>query len=84
MLGYQWVWVGEEFGTERKLKWIEDLDTTEIYPHGCIFTSDRQILLISHWDSHCTFLCFSRDKIERLVEEANLEGFYCTPKTQVY
>lgn len=24
-LGYEWVWVGDEFCTERKLYWIDDL-----------------------------------------------------------
>jgi len=24
-IGYEWAWVGDEFGTERKLYWIDDL-----------------------------------------------------------
>ncbi|MEM7590280.1 MAG: DUF2711 family protein [Cyanobacteria bacterium P01_A01_bin.83] len=83
-LDYKWAWLGDEFCTERKLKWIDDLNTTKFYCHGCIFTPDRQILLVSHWDSHCTFLCSNEDNIAQLVKEAELEGFYCTPKTEVY
>jgi hypothetical protein len=26
-IGHQWVWGGDEIGTERKLYWIEDLKT---------------------------------------------------------
>lgn len=83
-LGYKWAWLGDEFCTERKLKWIEELDIAEIYCHGCIFTPDHKILLVSHWDSHCTFLCSSKGKISQFVQEAELEGFYCTPQTEVY
>ena len=84
-LGYKWVWLGDEFCTERKLEWIDDLETTEKIPcHGCIFTPDHKILMISHWDSHCTFFCSSREKISTFLAQAKLEGFYCTPQTEVY
>lgn len=84
-LGYEWAWLGDEFCTERKLEWIDDLNTTEKFPvHGCIFTPDCEVLLVSHWDSHCTFLCSSKEKIRQFAKEAELEGFYCTPQTEVY
>jgi hypothetical protein len=28
-LGYEWLWIGDEFDTERKLRWIEDLKSQE-------------------------------------------------------
>jgi len=41
-LGYEWVWVGDEFGTARKLYWIEDLkgpDADVTARHHCnVFT----------------------------------------------
>jgi hypothetical protein len=32
LLGYEWVWVGDEFGTERKLYWIDDLKNQKSGP----------------------------------------------------
>src|SRR5208282_687489 len=62
-LGYEWVWVGDEFGTERKLHWIDDLKGQETGPtgdHHCnVFTPDKQLLWTTHWDSHFSFLCSS-------------------------
>ncbi|WP_342630607.1 DUF2711 family protein [Marinobacter alkaliphilus] len=84
-LGHNWLWVGDEFGTERKLHWIDDLiEKDEIPSHGCIFTHDHGLLVTTHWDSHCSFLCSSREAIERLLSSQPFEGFYCTPETEVY
>ena len=85
LLGFEWLWVGDEFGTERKLHWIDDLMSSDEVPsHGCIFTPDHRILITTHWDSHCSFLCSSRDWIEKILEVDNFEGFYCTENTEVY
>jgi hypothetical protein len=84
-IGYEWLWVGDEFGTERKLNSIDDLiEKDEIPPHGCVFTHDHNILVATHWDSHCSFLCSSKKTIENILEFDDFEGFYCTPKTEVY
>ncbi|GAB3255117.1 DUF2711 family protein [Chitinimonas naiadis] len=85
--GYEWVWVGDELCTERKLHWIEDLkaDDTELTSGPCnVFTPDKRILWTTHWDSHFSFFCASSAVIARLAEQSNLEGFSCTPTTQVY
>jgi hypothetical protein len=58
-LGYQWVWVGDEFGTERKLYWIDDLKNQECGPTSGrknVFTPDKRVLWTTHWDSHFSFL----------------------------
>jgi len=84
-LGFDWFWVGDEFGTERKLHWIIDLIEKDYIPsHGCVFKHEHSILVTTHWDSHCSFLCSSRDLIEKLLSTESFEGFYCTPKTEVY
>lgn len=86
-LGHDWVWVGDEFCTERKLHWIGDMMSAENSPIvGCvnIFTPDKSLLWTVHWDSHFTFLCGSRAELERLKLSERLEGFFCTPSTQVY
>ncbi len=84
-LGHEWLWVGDEFASERKLMWIDDLlEKNEIPSHGCIFTHDHSLLVTTHWDSHCSFLCSSKETVERILEIDDFEGFYCTEKTEVY
>lgn len=84
-IGYDWLWVGDEFGTERKLYWIDDLiEKDEVPSHGCVFTHDQNLLITTHWDSHCSFLCSTRDRIERILALDHFEGFFCSEKTEVY
>lgn len=84
-LGHYWLWIGDEFDTERKLHWIDDLfEKDEIPSHGCVFTHDHSLLVTTHWDSHCSFLCSSRETIEKILSAESFEGFYCTAKTEVY
>lgn len=83
-LGHEWVWVGDEFGTERKLYWIEDLKGQEAGPtrgHRNIFTPDKRILWTTHWDSHFSFLCSAKGNLANIQV---FEGFSCTPQTEVY
>jgi len=85
-LGYQWVWVGDEFGTERKLIWIEDLKgpTAKATSGHCnVFTPDKELLWTTHWDSHFSFLCSSRHNLAAIQEANQFEGFFCTPLTEV-
>jgi len=86
-LGYEWLWVGDEFCTERKLRWIDDLkNQDEGLTRGRfnLFTPDKQFLWTSHWDSHFSFLCSSREKLEAIQHQSSLEGFFCTQSTEVY
>ena len=85
--GYDWVWVGDELCTERKLHWIDDLknpDSTVTQGHCNVFTPDKKILWTTHWDSHFSFFCSSKETVTRLSLEASLEGFACDATTQVY
>jgi hypothetical protein len=86
-LGYKWVWVGDEFSTERKLYWIEDLMTHEAkatWGHCNVFTPDKALLWTTHWDSHFSFLCSSERNVAAIQEKYQFEGFACTPLTEVY
>ena len=84
-LGHEWLWVGDEFCTERKLHWIDDLMVKDEVPsHGCLFTHDHSLLVTTYWDSHCSFLCSSTETIEQILDIQKFEGFYCTEKTEVY
>lgn len=83
-LGYDWVWIGDEFATERKLHYIDDLivDDKEIGA-GMIFTPDYQLLIATVWGVSSLFICSSKQMIERIRQFTDFEGFYCTPQTQV-
>ena len=86
-LGHEWVWVGDEFCTERRLHWIEDLKT-EMQPtiqgHCNVLSPDKSILWTVHWDSHFSFICSSQENLNRLGIARRLEGFFCNPNTGVY
>ena len=84
-MGHQWVWLGDEHCTERKLHFVQDLiDSTELPRVKNIFTHQNEILLTAHWDSHFTLICGSRADLERLIAQCDLEGFYCTEETKIY
>ena len=86
-LGYEWLWIGDEFCTERRLYWIDDLKEQNNGPirgHCNAFTPDKQLLWTTHWDSHFSFLCSSRDNLLAIESTSKLEGFFCTQATEVY
>jgi hypothetical protein len=86
-LGYEWLWIGDEFCTERKLHWIDDLKNQEHGPSRGrvnLFTPDKQLLWTIHWDSHFSFLCSSKEKLAAIHNTSGIEGFWCTPSTEVY
>lgn len=85
--GYEWVWVGDEFCTERKLYWIDDLkkpDSTATQGHCSVFTPDKSMLWTTHWDSHFSFFCGSKEVVAALSVDERFEGFECNAATQVY
>ena len=85
--GHQWVWVGDEFCSERKLHWIEDLKNESIPTvkgRSNVFSPDKSLLWSVHWDSHFSFLCSSRENLDRLEVASLLEGFFCNAETEVY
>ena len=67
--GHDWIWLGDEFGTERRLKDIDDLlvsnkldlDRNNLFMHNTgryhLFTHDNELLVTTHWDSHFSMLC---------------------------
>lgn len=83
-LGYDWVWCGDEFATERKLYFIDDLIQSDtLMWNGRIFTPDYELLIGAIYNIGSVFICSSRDKIEQMRQAYPFEGFYCTPTTQV-
>ncbi len=86
-LGYEWVWIGDEHCTERKLRWIEDLkdpSSTATQGNCSVFTPNKKVLWTTHWDSHFSFLCGSKDVIAKLAKRPELEGFECSANTEVH
>jgi hypothetical protein len=84
-MGYDWVWVGDEFCTERALQWIDDiLDHDAIPRAGNTFTPDYKLLLTTHWDSHCSYICGDKERVSQIVDFGGIEGFYCTENTPIH
>lgn len=86
-VGNDWVWVGDEFCTERKLFWIEDLkgkDAGATLGHCNLFTPGKSLLWTTHWDSCCSFVCGPRQVLSEMARYPEFEGFFCTPNTEVY
>ncbi|WP_430787553.1 DUF2711 family protein [Virgibacillus flavescens] len=84
--GYDWLWCGDEFCTERKLEYVEDLIAGKIEflnnPIN-VFTHNNEILLTTHWDNHFSMLCSDKSTTRKIVESCGLEGFYCNEKTEI-
>lgn len=85
-IGHSWIWLGDEFCTERKLENIDDLisDNNLIDGRISLFTHDNKILITTHWDSHFSLLCSDKVTVESLVDSCRLEGFYCKEDTEIY
>lgn len=85
-LGHEWLWFGDEFCTERKLVYIDELirDNDMLDQGKNLFTHDNGILITTHWDSHFSFLCSDKETVEQLVRLSGLEGFYCNEHTKIY
>jgi hypothetical protein len=80
-LGHSHVLAADEFGEQINRKAIEELLAEDCMPpHGIISTEDGSILVGSHWDSCCSFLCTQ----ERDDQFGELEKFLCSDRTQVY
>ena len=86
-IGYDYIWIGDEFCTERKLEWIEDLFDREadyFTAHCNYFTPDKSLLVTTHWDSHFSLLCSDRSSIEQILKYHSFEGFFCDETTKIY
>lgn len=85
--GHDWIWSGDEFCTERKLEYIDDLinDNEALRNQRLnLFTHNNEVLLTTHWDSHFSLLCSDKETINKIVKFAGLEGFFCDEKTEIY
>ncbi|MGR3763096.1 DUF2711 family protein [Rossellomorea sp. NS-SX7] len=86
-LGHDWIWCGDEFCTERKLEYMDDIinDSNMLnYERKNLFTHDQTILLTTHWDSHFSMVCSNKETLKKLVDASQLEGFYCNDRTEIY
>lgn len=86
-LGHDWVYIGDEFGWERKLEYIQDIIDSKVkvnFLHESWYTPKNEILYTTHWDSHFTLLCSDKETIEKILSKHPFEGFYCDEETEVY
>lgn len=85
LLGYVEVSVGDEFGRNAEVRNLNELMECDAFQkRNQMFTADGALLVSTHWDSHCSFLCGARELVERIVAMAELEGFFCGDDTNVY
>ncbi|HUF03997.1 MAG TPA: DUF2711 family protein [Aridibacter sp.] len=83
-LGFDKLWVNDEFRRERNLETVADLLGDYPYPGHANFESpDGTFLVTTHWDFHFSFICSSRENIEKLLLVEKFEGFFCNEKTVV-
>ncbi|MDO5642209.1 MAG: DUF2711 family protein [Paracoccus sp. (in: a-proteobacteria)] len=79
--GHDIMRVSDEFNfTATDLPITEMIGQTRVPAHGMIAAMDGSALLVTHWDSCCSFLCRNGDA--RPVP--GLESFPCTKRTDVF
>ncbi len=85
-LGHEKAWIGDNYGIEKpKLHSIETILSNDFIPlQGSILTEDYRLLVTTHWDSHSSFLCSSKETIDKILQHNSFEGFFCTKYTEVY
>lgn len=83
-VGEDWIWIADEFDTERKLRWLADLSNEDLPWHCHLFTPDKSLLVTTHWDSHYSILCSSRSRLNEILRTHRFEGFFCDEETEVY
>lgn len=84
-LGYDRLWVSDEFCTRKKLNLVGYLIKEEmIHSTGCLSTHDHRLLVTTPWECHYSFLCSSRETIEKILAFDRFEGFYCSDRTHVF
>ncbi|GAA4320634.1 hypothetical protein GCM10023149_20010 [Mucilaginibacter gynuensis] len=86
-LGHEWLYIGDEFGFERRIVYIRDIigDHSDVnLHHESWYTTKGEVLYATHWDSHYTLLCSDRRTIERILEDYPFEGFFCDNRTKIY
>ena len=84
-LDHNEVLISDEFCDQTEKIRIDDLMISDALPvHGHINTTNHQLLVTTHWDSHCTFICSAKNEIDKLLSFAEIEGFFCDAKDQVW
>ena len=86
-LDFQWIFIGDEFGMERKMIFIEDIIDNKYHISNMyrnLYTPKNEVLYSAHWDSHFTLLSSSKENIDKMISQFDFEGFYCNEKTEIY
>lgn len=86
-LGFDKIFIGDEFGSERRSTNIDAILDNQIELYAAeynIYTPKNEVLFSTHWDSHFMLICSTKNYIEKILETSYLEGFYCTQETSVY
>ena len=86
-IGYQYLCVDDEFQIAEtvilpmaRLKKGGDA----IPPSASFSNLDNDFLIVTHWDSHYSFICGKKDVVEKIVDKGKFEGFYCDDHTVLH
>lgn len=83
-LGYQHIWISDEFDFKREYLNIDDLiDKNILLGTSNLFTPDHKILIGAIHSMSSLFICASKEIIEKMKQFYPLEGFYADDKTEV-
>lgn len=63
---------------------LREKNIIQEYYHAYIYTQDMNILIFPQWDSHYSFLCSSKENIDKILKIYPFEGFFCDKTTQTY
>lgn len=79
------MWLIDEFCLEiPKVRDIETIVNNLSIERGSYYSDNNTLLVTTHWDSHCSFVCGSKSLLDQFIALSQLEGFFCSNKTQVY
>ncbi|MEJ8800666.1 hypothetical protein [Pontibacter sp. H249] len=84
-LGYKELVIGAEH-PEIDEEEVYDINTnrSNLWNSSNIYPADKKILFTSPFDMHVSFICSEREVIEKLKEEFQIEGFYCSADTTTW
>ena len=83
--GYVSVHEYTEFNKLRLIHAIDDVIANKeraFWAQARIVTPDNQIKLATDFDQRFTYLSSTRNIVDKLIEEVNLEGFFCSETTR--
>ena len=84
-LGYSTVQEFDQMGDLRKLHTIDGIllnENWDFVSYARVQTPDNKLVIDTEFDARFSYLSGSKEMVKFIIEQANLEGFYCTETTR--